>query len=101
MDGLAGGIALIAALYLGFLFTYQGDAQHVVLALALAGAVGGFLCHNFHPASIFMGDAGSLFLGRGAQPAHDARQRSGLQHPFPGRHTNLYLARAHSGYRRS
>ena len=63
MDGLAGGIALIAALYLGFLFTYQGDTQHVVLALALAGALGGFLCHNFHPASIFMGDAGSLFLG--------------------------------------
>jgi UDP-GlcNAc:undecaprenyl-phosphate GlcNAc-1-phosphate transferase len=63
MDGLAGGIALIAALYLAFLFTQQGDAQHVVLALALAGALGGFLLHNFFPASIFMGDAGSLFLG--------------------------------------
>ena len=63
MDGLAGGIALIAALYLAFLFTQQGDAQHVVLALALAGALGGFLLHNFYPASIFMGDAGSLFLG--------------------------------------
>jgi UDP-GlcNAc:undecaprenyl-phosphate GlcNAc-1-phosphate transferase len=54
---------LIAALYLAFLFTHQGDAQHVVLALALAGALGGFLLHNFYPASIFMGDAGSLFLG--------------------------------------
>jgi len=63
MDGLAGGIALIAAVYLAFLFTHQGDAQHVVLALALAGALGGFLLHNFYPASIFMGDAGSLFLG--------------------------------------
>jgi UDP-GlcNAc:undecaprenyl-phosphate GlcNAc-1-phosphate transferase len=63
MDGLAGGIALIAALYLAFLFTHQGDAQHVVLTLALAGALGGFLLHNFYPASIFMGDAGSLFLG--------------------------------------
>ena len=63
MDGLAGGIALIAALYLAFLFTQQGDAQHLVLALALAGALGGFLLHNFYPASIFMGDAGSLFLG--------------------------------------
>jgi len=63
MDGLAGGIALIAALYLAFLFTHQGDAQHLVLALALAGALGGFLLHNFYPASIFMGDAGSLFLG--------------------------------------
>jgi len=63
MDGLAGGIALIAALYLAFLFTQQGDAQHLVLALALAGALGGFLLHNFYPSSIFMGDAGSLFLG--------------------------------------
>jgi UDP-GlcNAc:undecaprenyl-phosphate GlcNAc-1-phosphate transferase len=63
MDGLAGGIALIAALYLAFLFTQHGDAQHVVLALALAGALSGFLLHNFYPASIFMGDAGSLFLG--------------------------------------
>jgi len=61
MDGLAGGIALIAALYLAFI--QQGDAQHVVLALALAGALAGFLLHNFYPASIFMGDAGSLFLG--------------------------------------
>jgi UDP-GlcNAc:undecaprenyl-phosphate GlcNAc-1-phosphate transferase len=63
MDGLAGGIALIAAVYLAFLFTQQGDAQHLVLALALAGALGAFLLHNFFPASIFMGDAGSLFLG--------------------------------------
>ena len=63
MDGLAGGIALIAALYLAFLFYQQGDSQHAVLALALAGAVAGFLLHNFYPASIFMGDAGSLFLG--------------------------------------
>jgi UDP-GlcNAc:undecaprenyl-phosphate GlcNAc-1-phosphate transferase len=63
MDGLAGGIALIAALYLAFLFHRQGDAQHAVTALALAGALGGFLLHNFYPAAIFMGDAGSLFLG--------------------------------------
>jgi len=63
MDGLAGGIALIAALYLTFLFHQQGDVQHVVMALALAGALGGFLLHNFYPSSIFMGDAGSLFLG--------------------------------------
>ena len=63
MDGLAGGIALIAALYLAFLFNQHGDSQHAVLALALAGAAAGFLFYNFHPASIFMGDAGSLFLG--------------------------------------
>lgn len=59
MDGLAGGVALIAALFLAFL----GDLQHSSVVLALAGAVAGFLIYNFHPASIFMGDAGSLFLG--------------------------------------
>jgi UDP-GlcNAc:undecaprenyl-phosphate/decaprenyl-phosphate GlcNAc-1-phosphate transferase len=63
MDGLAGGIALIAAIYLAFLFHQQGDAQHAIMSLALAGALGGFLVHNFFPASIFMGDAGSLFIG--------------------------------------
>jgi len=63
MDGLAGGIALIAALYLAFLFNQHGDTQHALLALALAGAVAGFLLYNFYPASVFMGDAGSLFLG--------------------------------------
>jgi UDP-GlcNAc:undecaprenyl-phosphate GlcNAc-1-phosphate transferase len=59
MDGLAGGIALIAALYLAFLFNQNGDTQHAILALALAGAVAGFLLYNFYPASVFMGDAGS------------------------------------------
>ena len=63
MDGLAGGIGLIAAAYLTFLFYQQGDVTYAVIALAIAGAVGGFLFHNFYPASLFMGDAGSLFLG--------------------------------------
>jgi UDP-GlcNAc:undecaprenyl-phosphate/decaprenyl-phosphate GlcNAc-1-phosphate transferase len=63
MDGLAGGIGLIAALYLAFFFHQHQDQQHTWLALALAGAVAGFLVFNFHPASIFMGDVGSLFLG--------------------------------------
>jgi len=63
MDGLAGGIGLIAALYLAVLFQQRGDFQYALLALTLAGAVGAFLIYNFHPASIFMGDGGSLFLG--------------------------------------
>ena len=63
MDGLAGGIGLIAAAYLTILFFQQGDVTFAVIALAIAGAVGGFLMHNFYPASLFMGDAGSLFLG--------------------------------------
>jgi len=63
MDGLAAGIALIAAAYLAYLFHRQGDLNYFVVALALAGGLAGFLLFNFHPASIFMGDSGSLFLG--------------------------------------
>jgi UDP-GlcNAc:undecaprenyl-phosphate GlcNAc-1-phosphate transferase len=63
MDGLAGGVGLLAALYLAFLFKQRGDLQETFVVLALAGAIAGFLIYNFHPASIFMGDAGSLFLG--------------------------------------
>jgi UDP-GlcNAc:undecaprenyl-phosphate/decaprenyl-phosphate GlcNAc-1-phosphate transferase len=63
MDGLASGIGLIAAVYLAFLFNQLGDRDSMIIALALAGALGGFLFYNFHPAAIFMGDAGSLFLG--------------------------------------
>lgn len=63
MDGLAAGIGLIAAAYLAYLFHQQGDQNYFVVALAFAGGLAGFLLFNFHPASIFMGDAGSLFLG--------------------------------------
>jgi UDP-GlcNAc:undecaprenyl-phosphate GlcNAc-1-phosphate transferase len=63
MDGLAGGIGMIAAVYLAYLFYQSGDIGHAVIALAIVGAVGGFLVHNFYPAALFMGDAGSLFLG--------------------------------------
>ncbi|HWH78608.1 MAG TPA: MraY family glycosyltransferase, partial [Candidatus Binatus sp.] len=63
MDGLAGGIGLIAAVYLAYLFHQQGDQNYFLVALSLAGGLAGFLLFNFHRASIFMGDAGSLFLG--------------------------------------
>ncbi len=63
MDGLSGGVAAIAA---GSIFTIaQVEGQFLVAALAatLAGCALGFLRHNFHPARIYMGDAGSLYLG--------------------------------------
>lgn len=61
LDGLAGGIGFLAALALaGFA---SGDMHVVVLTSALAGALTGFLRYNFHPARIFLGDTGSLFLG--------------------------------------
>ena len=63
MDGLSGGIAAIAALF--FLLFAAMSKQYLVgaLAAALVGACVGFLFYNLNPASIFMGDTGSLFLG--------------------------------------
>lgn len=63
MDGLSGGISAIAALF--FLLFAAMSRQYLVgaLAAALVGACIGFLFYNLNPASIFMGDTGSLFLG--------------------------------------
>ena len=63
MDGLAGGVGAIAtvAFFVIGMRTFQWE--WIVLAAALCGALLGFLPHNFHPAKIFMGDSGSLFLG--------------------------------------
>jgi len=63
MDGLSGGIACIAAVF--FLLFAAMSKQYFVgaLAAAVVGACLGFLFYNFNPASIFMGDTGSLFLG--------------------------------------
>lgn len=63
MDGLAAGIALITGVFLGVIFWDSGNLSWLVVALALCGAVLGFLFFNFPPATIFMGDSGSLFLG--------------------------------------
>lgn len=63
MDGLAGGVVAIAALCFGLIANLRGDGSVAVLALALVGAVLGFLPYNFPRARIFMGDVGSLFLG--------------------------------------
>jgi UDP-GlcNAc:undecaprenyl-phosphate GlcNAc-1-phosphate transferase len=63
MDGLAAGTTLIATLGLSITFAINGQSGEMIVALLLAGAILGFLVFNFHPASIFMGDCGSLFLG--------------------------------------
>ena len=63
MDGLSAGIALIAALAIFGVSLLQHRYLVSALALALAGCAAGFLRANFHPAKIYMGDAGSLFLG--------------------------------------
>lgn len=63
MDGLASGIAAVSCAFLAVLLLSEGRPVHALQALALLGAALGFLLYNFPPASIFMGDAGSLFLG--------------------------------------
>jgi UDP-GlcNAc:undecaprenyl-phosphate GlcNAc-1-phosphate transferase len=63
MDGLASGIAAIAAVAYFAIAAPQGDYLVAAFAIALAGASLGFLRHNFPPARIFLGDAGSLLLG--------------------------------------
>jgi UDP-GlcNAc:undecaprenyl-phosphate GlcNAc-1-phosphate transferase len=63
VDGLSGGIAAVASAF--FLLIAALNGQYLVgsLTAALLGASIGFLIYNFNPASIFMGDTGSLFLG--------------------------------------
>ncbi len=63
MDGLSAGVASIGALGLFGIAVVRGEFLVAALAVALAGCAAGFLRHNFHPARIYMGDAGSLFLG--------------------------------------
>ncbi len=63
INGLAGGLAIISALAFAMLFYFSGMGEYAVLALALAGAVFGFLWFNFGRAKIFMGDNGSTFIG--------------------------------------
>ena len=63
IDGAAGGIAVIAGAYLIYFCHVAGQTEAGLLAAAFTGAVLGFLVFNFNPASIFMGDCGSLFLG--------------------------------------
>jgi UDP-GlcNAc:undecaprenyl-phosphate/decaprenyl-phosphate GlcNAc-1-phosphate transferase len=65
LDGLSSGIALIAAMTLGIISLTMSVAQPFVgiLCFALAGALAGFLRWNFHPASIFIGTSGVMFVG--------------------------------------
>jgi UDP-GlcNAc:undecaprenyl-phosphate GlcNAc-1-phosphate transferase len=65
LDGLSSGIALIAALTLGLISLTASIAQPFigVLCFALAGSLLGFLRWNFHPASIFIGTSGVMFVG--------------------------------------
>lgn len=63
MDGLATGISAIAAISLAANFAVNGSTNEVILLCGFIGALLGFLIFNFNPASIFMGDCGSMFIG--------------------------------------
>ncbi len=63
MDGLAGGVALIASGFLSVFFWKTGYPDLLVISLAIGGSILGFLVFNFPPAKIFMGDSGSMLLG--------------------------------------
>ena len=63
MDGLSGGIAAIAAAHFALMCAFTGQYLVGALAVAVMAACIGFLIYNWNPATIFMGDSGSLFLG--------------------------------------
>lgn len=63
LDGLAAGSALFSSLVAFVVALLNGYSLVTVMTIALAGAILGFLRYNFNPATIFLGDSGSLFIG--------------------------------------
>ncbi|KMY29161.1 glycosyltransferase family 4 protein [Lysinibacillus xylanilyticus] len=63
LDGLAAGVSTIALITLAIMAIIMGNMFVLAIAAILAAATFGFLFYNFHPAKIFMGDTGALFLG--------------------------------------
>ena len=63
LDGLAAGVCAIASATVAYMACSAGMSPVAVMAAAIAGACLGFLRYNFHPASVFMGDTGSMALG--------------------------------------
>ena len=63
IDGLAGGISLVALLFLGINFFHSGHSALSLIAITLASGIIAFLYFNWYPSKIFMGDTGSMSLG--------------------------------------
>lgn len=63
LDGLAAGVSSIALITISGMAMIQGNLYVVAVGLVVLASTLGFLFYNFHPASIFMGDTGALFLG--------------------------------------
>lgn len=80
LDGLASGISLTAFCSLSVVFWLDGGMHLTSMAMIMAGALLGFLFYNFNPASIFLGDTGSLFIG--FVLATYSLQGTGHEHPL-------------------
>ncbi|MDD4871111.1 MAG: hypothetical protein PHR77_11185 [Kiritimatiellae bacterium] len=63
IDGLATGLGIIAAIGIGGALLFRGYPHDVLILVGFVGAGAAFLRYNFHPATIFLGDSGSMFLG--------------------------------------
>lgn len=63
IDGLAGTLGLIACCTFSYYFIQDGQSGLAALALSTAGSLAAFLAYNYSPAKVFMGDAGSMFIG--------------------------------------
>ena len=63
IDGLATGVTIPVALFYMAVAAWFGRSDLAILSAAVAGGLAAFLLYNFHPAKVFMGDTGSLFLG--------------------------------------
>ena len=63
MDGLAAGVSAIAAVFIAASFAINGQMTEAAMLAVFAAALAGFLVYNSNPASIFMGDCGSMFIG--------------------------------------
>jgi len=63
IDGLLSGVTFVLGLAMMVICTFVGALEGTVAAAALVGGCAGFLVWNFHPAKVFMGDTGSMFLG--------------------------------------
>lgn len=63
LDGLCAGVTSIVLVVIAFTAVTYQRLDIASISILLAGAIDGFLCYNFHPATIFMGDCGALFIG--------------------------------------
>ena len=63
LDGLAGGVGLMLMILLVILGMEKGISSSIFLSIGMAGAIFGFLIHNFPPAKVYMGDSGAYTIG--------------------------------------